>query len=77
VTQSYATRVELRRRYPVSDMTIWRWSKDPEVAFPKPIKLGRGKTARCHWATEELDEFDRRRAALRESFRICSEEEAA
>jgi predicted DNA-binding transcriptional regulator AlpA len=66
VTTRFINRIELRQRYPVTDMTIWRWSRDPEVAFPKAIKFGKGTAARCLWALEELDEYDRRRAALRD-----------
>jgi predicted DNA-binding transcriptional regulator AlpA len=25
---------------PVSDMTLWRWIRDPRVGMPAPIKLG-------------------------------------
>jgi predicted DNA-binding transcriptional regulator AlpA len=31
----------LRKIFPVTDMTIWRWMRDPKVAFPLPQKLGR------------------------------------
>ena len=36
------SRRELRLLFPVSDMTIWRWMGDPEVAFPRPVKFGQG-----------------------------------
>ena len=25
----------------VSDMTLWRWLKDPELAFPRPTYIGK------------------------------------
>ncbi|CAM5420046.1 hypothetical protein FALB51S_02492 [Frigidibacter albus] len=25
----------------VSDMTLWRWLADPDLAFPKPVYIGR------------------------------------
>ena len=34
----YVSRRELRSLFPVSDMTIFRWTNDPEVGFPKPVK---------------------------------------
>jgi predicted DNA-binding transcriptional regulator AlpA len=36
----YINRAELRAIIPVSDMTIWRWERDPAVAFPAPVKFG-------------------------------------
>jgi predicted DNA-binding transcriptional regulator AlpA len=39
-TQRYVSRRELRRLFPVSDMTIFRWTRDSRVAFPRPVKLG-------------------------------------
>jgi len=34
----------------VSDMTIWRWVKDSELNFPKPIYIGRVR----YWREAEL-----------------------
>jgi predicted DNA-binding transcriptional regulator AlpA len=56
----YRARADIRRRYPVSDVTILRWIKDPEVGFPKPVKLSKGR-GRNFWIEKELDEFDARR----------------
>lgn len=34
----------------VSDMTLWRWLNDAELAFPKPIYIGR----RRYWKEAEI-----------------------
>jgi len=52
----YVGRAEMRERYPVSDMTIWRWMRDPKISFPAPIKLG--KNGRNYWWLPDLDAWD-------------------
>jgi predicted DNA-binding transcriptional regulator AlpA len=33
---------EIRRMFAnVSDMTIWRWTHSEQIAFPKPVQIGR------------------------------------
>jgi predicted DNA-binding transcriptional regulator AlpA len=49
-------------RYGVSQMTLWRWDRDPELNFPKPIRI-RGRKYRN---AEELDAFDAQRTAERD-----------
>jgi predicted DNA-binding transcriptional regulator AlpA len=44
----------LMDRYSSSDRTIDRWTIDPKLGFPKPIKIKR----RRFWWEDELDEFD-------------------
>jgi len=34
----------------VSDMTLWRWLKDPALNFPKPIYISK----RRYWRFEEV-----------------------
>ena len=34
----------------ISDMTLWRWLNDPDMAFPSPIYLGK----RRYWREAEL-----------------------
>jgi predicted DNA-binding transcriptional regulator AlpA len=36
----YINRAQLRTLIPASDMTLWRWQRNPKVAFPAPVKLG-------------------------------------
>jgi predicted DNA-binding transcriptional regulator AlpA len=52
----------VKERYQVNAITIWRWTRDPKLAFPQPIRI-RGRNYRCE---AELDEFDQRRMAERE-----------
>ena len=53
-------------RYDVHPATIWRWSNEKRFAFlgfPRPVKIGPQAQA---WDDDELDEYDARRAALRD-----------
>ena len=61
IGERYVSRRELRTLLPVSDMTIWRWMRDPEVAFPRPVKLGRN--GRNFWWLPAILDWQRRRAA--------------
>jgi hypothetical protein len=36
----YINRAQLRTLIPASDMTLWRWQRNPKVAFPAAVKLG-------------------------------------
>ena len=58
--QRYLTAAAVRQRYGnCTDMTIWRWIRDPRVAFPPPIKLGaRGLN---FWWLPTLREWEARR----------------
>ena len=42
----------------VSDMTLWRWGTRPELAFPKPIYIGR----RRYWRAADIDAWMQSRA---------------
>ena len=50
---------KVRQRYDVSDMTIWRWLHNDELQFPKPTIINR----RRYWLLEELEAWERARAA--------------
>ena len=49
----------VQERYGVSDMTIRRLDEDPDLCFPKPIRI-RGRKYRVE---AELDAFDERQRA--------------
>jgi predicted DNA-binding transcriptional regulator AlpA len=49
------------KRYHVSFTTLWRWDRDPDLNFPKPIRI-RGRKYRD---ADELDAFDAARARAR------------
>lgn len=55
----YLTGRDLDRRYKRSSQTRWRWSKDPELGFPKPIKV----KGRLLYRLSEVEEWERRIAA--------------
>src|ERR1700719_2002767 len=55
----YINREELRAVIPASDMTIWRWQRDSEIAFPVPVKLG--DNGRNYWWLPKVREWMRRR----------------
>lgn len=47
---------EVKQRYGVSDMTLWRWIKSDLMGFPAPIYINGHR----HWTNHQLDEFDAR-----------------
>jgi predicted DNA-binding transcriptional regulator AlpA len=38
----------------VSPSTVWRWEHDPEMNFPKPVRI----KGRKYWRESELDAHD-------------------
>jgi predicted DNA-binding transcriptional regulator AlpA len=58
--QRYIGIAELRALFPVSDMSIWRWRRDPVVGFPAPVKLG--KNGRNYWWLPAIREWQAKRA---------------
>jgi hypothetical protein len=51
----------LKKRYGIrGDMTIWRWLRDPELPLPAPRVIHN----RRYWLVAELEEFDRKVAAV-------------
>ena len=36
---------QVRQRYSVTDMTLWRWDHTPSLGFPKPIRINKGRTS--------------------------------
>jgi len=50
----YLTARQLRARYGVSEMSIWRWVRDPALAFPQPIYINR----RRYWRLDLIERFD-------------------
>ncbi len=58
-TEKYLTGPDVDKRYGRSSQTRWRWQNDPELGFPKPIKV-KGRTL---FKLSELEEWERRMAA--------------
>jgi predicted DNA-binding transcriptional regulator AlpA len=49
----------VRARYDdISDMTVYRWLRDPRVAFPAPVHIGR----RRYWKVADLIAWEQARA---------------
>jgi|KBSMisStaDraftv2_1062788.scaffolds.fasta_scaffold1317284_2 predicted DNA-binding transcriptional regulator AlpA len=57
--QVYLPGPAVDRRYAFSSQTRWRRQNDPELGFPKPIKI-KGRTL---YKLAELEEWERRMAA--------------
>ena len=57
----YLTATQIRARYNVSDMSIWRWLRDPHLKFPQPIIINR----RRYWRLSELVSWEHALAAQR------------
>jgi predicted DNA-binding transcriptional regulator AlpA len=58
-SDSWLTAKQARARYGgISDMTLWRWLRDPALNFPRPITINR----RRFWREESLLEWERTRA---------------
>jgi predicted DNA-binding transcriptional regulator AlpA len=48
-------------RYHVSDMTLYRWVRDPRMQFPAPHYFGRFR----YWKLSDLVSWERQRAMVR------------
>src|SRR5947207_8456967 len=79
--ERYLNREQLRVLVPASDMTIWRWVRDPNVAFPPPVKLGADgrnywwlPSVRA-WAQQRTERQVARPASGRHSATISCEQE--
>lgn len=59
----FLTAAQVRARYGgISDMSLWRWLHDPDLAFPRPLRVNR----RRFWKLVELEAWERRQAAPRQ-----------
>jgi predicted DNA-binding transcriptional regulator AlpA len=50
---------QVRIRYGVSDMAIWRWLRNEQLNFPRPIRIN----GRRFWKRTELEAWEASRAA--------------
>ena len=44
-------------RYGVTSMTLWRWLRDPDLRFPRPMRIGRFR----YWRLSDLVAWERSR----------------
>ena len=54
---------QVRARYGISDMTLWRWETDQDLGFPQPMRINN----RRYWRLAELQAFEIRQASKREA----------
>lgn len=54
---------QVRRRYGVSDMTVFRWVNDDKLGFPQPLYINK----RRYWRAVDLQAFEARQASKREA----------
>lgn len=54
----YLTIGQVRERFGVSDMWVWRHMRDHD--FPKPIQFG-GPTSARHWLISDIEHWERDR----------------
>ena len=57
-TKAYLPAAQVRARYGVSDMSLWRWLKNEDLAFPHPIKINN----RRFWRLNDLEAWEASRA---------------
>ena len=48
-------------RYGITQMSLWRWIRDEEMGFPRPIYLGRFR----YWRIAKLEAWEAEQAAKR------------
>lgn len=60
---AYLTSAQVRDRYQISDMTLWRYQRDAELDFPQPFVLRRRKL----YDEDELIRWERSRATNAQS----------
>jgi hypothetical protein len=60
MTKRYLTDRQVCQRYNVHTTTLFRWDRNPQVGFPKPIRIN-GRKYRDEAA---LDDFDREHRAV-------------
>lgn len=54
------TAKQTRQRYGgLSDMSLWRWLRDPDLKFPKPMIIN----SRRYWRRADLTSWERGRTA--------------
>ena len=53
--ESLLPAAQVLARYCISDMTLFRWLKNPHLKFPKPIRIN----GRRYWRVEDLCMFEK------------------
>lgn len=58
----FLTGPQVEARYSITDMSLWRWLKNPALAFPQPTLVVHG---RRYWDEEVLRQWELQRIARR------------
>lgn len=57
--KQFITRRKLRARFgDISEMTLWRWERDRELGFPKPLTIH----GRKFYDLSQIEDWERSRA---------------
>jgi predicted DNA-binding transcriptional regulator AlpA len=59
--REYLPASQVRARYGVSDMSLWRWLHDPRLGFPAPIKIHK----RRYWKLADLQAWEATRPSAK------------
>jgi predicted DNA-binding transcriptional regulator AlpA len=51
---TFLTAGQVRARYSVSDMSLWRWLRDETLCFPHPMRIN----GRRFWRLSELEAWE-------------------
>lgn len=52
--QTFLTGPQVQERYQKSHVTLWRWIRDPDLAFPQPMKINRLN----YWRLSDLEAWE-------------------
>ncbi|SFP63048.1 helix-turn-helix transcriptional regulator [Tranquillimonas alkanivorans] len=50
----FLTGPDVQRRYRKSQVTLWRWARDPDLGFPSPFQI-KGKN---YWRLRDLEAWE-------------------
>ena len=56
----YLTAPQVKQRYHISEMSLYRWIRDDRMAFPKPLTINRRRL----FKREEIEAWERDRAKV-------------
>jgi hypothetical protein len=68
--KQYVPDAKVCERYGITPMTLWRWDNDPELKFPKAIRV-RGRKYRDAAALDAFDAIERPAAARPQQRRVA------
>jgi predicted DNA-binding transcriptional regulator AlpA len=75
MADQYLRGPDVLKRYGIHETTLWRWLRDPDLAyvgFPRPLRI-RG---RRYWLLHELEEWERGNAGGNKNARLPVQDNA-